>query len=335
MRAWPILLVAAALAAMPAPAHEVRPAYLEIREAGADRVDVLWKVPARGDYSLAIDVRLPPQCETTASRAVLTGATRVERRQALCPGGIVGGQVAIAGLAGTRTDVLARYLRADGSVQVARLTPTEPAFTLAGAPRTGEVARAYSWLGFEHILRGADHLLFVLALLLLVSGWRRVIGTVTAFTVAHSLTLEAASLGVLHVPAAPVEAVIALSVMFVAAEVVAVTRGRPGLIARAPWAAAFAFGLLHGLGFAGALTTIGLPAGDVPVALLFFNVGVELGQLLFIAVAVGLARLAAGVARHAGVSPGLRADGARVLLGYGIGSVAAFWVIDRVAAFWA
>lgn len=335
MRAWPLLLVVAALTATPALAHEVRPAYLEIRDAGAGVVDILWKVPARGDYSLAIDVRLPPQCATTASRAVLTGATRVERRRAACTGGIVGGQVAIAGLAGTRTDVLARYLRANGSVQVARLTPTEPAFTLAGVPRAGEVARAYSWLGFEHILRGADHLLFVLALLLLVSGWRQVVGTVTAFTVAHSLTLAAASLGLLQVPAAPVEAVIALSVMFVAAEGVAVSRGRPGLTARAPWAVAFAFGLLHGFGFAGALTTIGLPAGDVPLALFFFNVGVELGQLVFIAAVVGLARLAAGVARHAGVTPGLRADGARVLLGYGIGSVAAFWVIDRVAAFWA
>jgi len=182
-------------------------------------------------------------------------------------------------------------------------------------------------MGVEHILAGIDHLLFVLALLLIVDGTRRLVMTITAFTVAHSITLVAATLGWLHVPGPPVEAIIALSIVFVASEVIQRLRGRDPLTARAPWIVAFSFGLLHGLGFAGALAEVGLPQVAIPVALLMFNVGVEVGQLLFVAAVVGLQAL---VARLVAV----RGDWVTAATAYGIGAVAAFWTIERVVGFW-
>ena len=181
-------------------------------------------------------------------------------------------------------------------------------------------------LGIEHIWGGVDHLLFVLALLLIVKGLRRVILTITAFTVAHSITLAAATLGYVHVPGAPVEAAIALSIVFVAAEIVHGLQGRPGLTARAPWIVAFTFGLLHGFGFAGALAEVGLPQHAIPVALLFFNVGVELGQLLFVG-AVALVVRALGEARMTWPR------WSEAVPAYAIGTVAMFWVIQRVLDF--
>jgi hypothetical protein len=184
----------------------------------------------------------------------------------------------------------------------------------------------------EHILLGADHLLFVLALLFLVASWPRLLGTVTAFTVAHSLTLAAATLGLVRVPQAPVEAAIALSIVFVAAELVHGAAGRPALAARRPWLVAFAFGLLHGLGFAGALREVGLPEDAIPAALAFFNVGVELGQLAFLAVVFALL----AVARRLGSAPDTWAVVARVArpAAYAVGIPAAFWLVERTAGFW-
>jgi hypothetical protein len=188
------------------------------------------------------------------------------------------------------------------------------------------VAWLYLKLGIEHILLGLDHLLFVLALLLITRGTWLLIKTVTAFTVAHSITLALATLGYVHVPSAPVEALIALSIVFVAVEIVRLWQGREGLTERAPWVVAFTFGLLHGLGFAGALSEVGLPAGHIPVALLFFNLGVEIGQLLFIAVILCLFTLI----RRVRISWPRWAD---LAVPYAIGSIAMFWVIERVAAF--
>jgi hydrogenase/urease accessory protein HupE len=204
-------------------------------------------------------------------------------------------------------------------------------------PSRIEVARTYLKLGIEHILGGIDHLLFVLALLLLVRGWRRVLATVTAFTVAHSLTLAAATLGFVQVPQKPVEAVIALSIVFVAAEILRL-RGRPdgaaSVSARWPWIVAFTFGLLHGFGFAGALGEVGLPPNAIPVALLFFNVGVEVGQLLFIGAVFAVVACARWIMRRLDVAfPPRPAELLRALPAYAIGSVAMFWVIQRIALF--
>lgn len=181
-------------------------------------------------------------------------------------------------------------------------------------------------LGVEHILSGIDHLLYILAMLFLVKGWKRVVATLSAFTATHSVTLTAAALGWVHVPQPPVEACIALSIVFVAREIVEARRGRPGLTTKWPWVVAFTFGLMHGFGFAGALAEVGLPARAIPVALLFFNVGVEIGQLLFVVAALGAMKFAA---RASSRWP----RWAEPIPSYAIGSVAMLWVIERVAAF--
>jgi len=318
----------AVLLAGPAAAHEVRPAYLALSETAPDRYDVLFKVPTRGDSVLRLTAVLPETCvpeqETRFER--VPGA-RVTRFAVRCEGGLEGRAVGVEGLSATLTDVLVRIERVDGSVQVGRLQPTSPPFVVKAAPGRLEVARTYTVLGVEHILLGIDHLLFVLALLLIVRGWGRLAATITAFTVAHSLTLAAATLGWVHVPGPPVEAFIALSIVFVAAEIVHGRRGRAGVTARAPWIVAFTFGLLHGLGFAGALAELGLPQNSIPLALLTFNVGVELGQLAFVAAVL----LVWGVVRGLGLrSPGWLAE----VPAYAIGGVATFWTLQRVAGFW-
>lgn len=318
-------------------AHEVRPGYLEIREVAADTYDVVWKVPAKGEFRLGLYARLPKACRGAPSSGSFVGSAFVERWRVTCPGGLVGQSVEIDGLAATRTDVLARLQRLDGTTQTERLSPERASFEVLAAPSRLQVAETYFVLGVEHILSGVDHLLFVLILLFLVGNWRLLIATVTAFTIAHSITLAAATLGYLRVAQAPVEAAIALSVMFVAGEVLQGARGRPGLAARAPWFVAFVFGLLHGLGFAGALREIGLPEGDIPLALLFFNVGVEGGQLLFIAAVVIALSLASRLLRKDGVAdrgPWHTEAMIRTPIAYVVGGVSAFWVVQRVVAFW-
>jgi hydrogenase/urease accessory protein HupE len=285
MRRTLLLILSLAVCAPDAFAHELRPAYLHLRQTGAGTYDALWKVPARGEeLRLGLYVELPAGCANlTAPRGVFAANIYTERWSVQCAGGLSGGIIHIAGLSVTLTDVLVRLERLDGTTQVTRLTPSAPSFSVATMPSKTQVARTYLHLGVEHILFGIDHLLFVLALLLLVKGWWRVVQTVTAFTVAHSLTLAAATLGFVHAPQQPVEAVIALSIVFVAAELVRARRGIEGITSQAPWIVAFTFGLLHGFGFAGALSEVGLPQGHIPMALLCFNGGVEAGQLLFVA----------------------------------------------------
>jgi hydrogenase/urease accessory protein HupE len=237
-----------------------------------------------------------------------------------------GQSVRIAGLEGTMTDVLVRMEFADGSSWSKRLTPAQPAAEIPAQQSGWSVADEYLKLGVDHILLGIDHLLFVLALLLITHGGWKLVKTVTAFTVAHSITLALAALGLVHVPQAPVEAVIALSIVFVATEILRAREGYQGIAARAPWVVAFIFGLLHGFGFAGALAEVGLPEGHIPQALLFFNVGVELGQLLFIAAVLSFTALIRRVRFRFPHWTGLVPP-------YAIGSVAMFWVIQRVAAF--
>jgi hypothetical protein len=249
----------------------------------------------------------------------------------------VGKTVRIDGLSATRTDVIARIERLDGTTQSTRLTPDNPAFVVTSAPSRLDVVTTYLVLGIEHILGGIDHLLFVLGLLFLVGSWRKLVVTVTAFTVAHSITLAAATLGWVHVAQAPVEATIALSVMFVAAEILRSAQGQAGLASRAPWVVAFVFGLLHGFGFAGALREVGLPEKDIPLALLFFNVGVEVGQLLFIAAVVAVLSAVTRLVRRsadAAHGPWHAETLIRSPVAYLIGTAAAFWVVERVIAFW-
>jgi len=309
-------------------AHEVRPGYLALNQTGPESYDVLWKVPAKGDLRLGLHAQLPETCRSLVPPSThLAGGAFSDRWSVSCPGGLTGKTIAIDGLTGTMTDVLVRIERTDGTTLVTRLTPAEPFFVVEASPSVLQVAGTYLGLGVKHILLGIDHLLFVLALLILVAGRRRLVGTITAFTLAHSLTLAAATLGLVNVPQTPVEAIIALSIVFVASEIVHAKQGRPGLTQRAPWIVAFIFGLLHGFGFAGALTEIGLPAQAIPLALLFFNVGVEAGQLLFIAAVAAVVL----VARRASLP---QPAWAWRVPAYGIGAVAAFWTIERIVNFW-
>ena len=318
-------------------AHEVRPAYLEIRQTGPESYDVLWKVPALGeDARLAIYIELPEGTrDATEPRSTFNGGAFFEHRSVRRDGGLNGRSIAIVGLSATATDVLVRIENLDGATQTERLSPTKTSFVVQAAPSRSEVAATYMRLGIEHILLGYDHLLFVLALLILVRTWRRVALTVTAFTVAHSITLAAATLGFVEVPGPPVEAAIALSIVLVAVEIINARRGIPSLTARWPWLVAFCFGLLHGFGFAGALAEVGLPHHAIPVALLFFNLGVEIGQLCFVA-----AVLTSAWMLKAAVSLRFKPDIVQrsisrfdVTAAYAIGTVATYWLIGRAAGY--
>jgi hydrogenase/urease accessory protein HupE len=316
------------LLAASASAHEVRPGYLELKETTPEQFDVLWKVPASGDMRLGIYALLPDNCEAV-SRVVTrsVGGSYTDLWSASCPGGLEGGTIYIDGLAATLTDVLVQITLLDGSSRVSRLTSASPSFVVPATPTWTQTAVTYLGLGVEHILLGIDHLLFVLALLLLVRGWRQVIVTITSFTLAHSITLAAATLGLVYVPQRPVEAVIALSIVLVAVELVHRERGRGSFAQQWPWAIAFSFGLLHGFGFAGALNDIGLPQQAIPLSLLFFNIGVEIGQILFIVAVYAVWAL----------SKRLLSRLPEPITSYGpayvIGTLAAFWTIERIAGF--
>jgi hydrogenase/urease accessory protein HupE len=314
--------------AAPTVAHESRPGYLELRELTAGRYEVLWKRPARGDLVLGLSVRWPLSCEASAPGAAhaVPGAL-IERGLLDCgERGLEGQRVFIDGLESTLTDVLVRITFQDGTVQTNLTKPADPWIDIVGPRPTLDVAIDFFGLGVEHILLGIDHLLFVLCLTLIVHGWVLLVKTITAFTVAHSITLAAATFGWVNAPQAPVEAVIALSILFLASELTRQSRGNRGMTSRAPWVVAFAFGLLHGFGFAGALSEIGLPSSDIPMALLAFNLGVEAGQLLFVAQVLVLTWLARTVI----LAP---PRWLREMPAYAVGSLAAFWLLERVASF--
>jgi hydrogenase/urease accessory protein HupE len=309
-------------------AHEMRPAYLQVRQTGDNTYDVFWKVPAIGDgMRLSLYVQLPETCSnfTQPSGLFSTGAY-TEQWSIVCEGGLSGSTIRITGLTATLTDVLVRIERLDGSSQITRLTSSSPWFVVEATPRRFEVTRTYLLLGIEHILTGIDHLLFVSGLLLLVTGVRRLLFTVSAFTLSHTVTLTLATLGFVHVPPAPVEAVIALSILFVAYEVLRKADNPNGLAQRKPWLVAFSFGLLHGLGFAGGLSAAGLPTAHIPLALGFFSAGVEVGHFSFVAVALTLITVAR---RWTMKLP----TWSWKLPPYAIGSMAAYWLIARLAAF--
>ena len=323
-----VVVLMSLCSALPASADEIRPALLDIKEQNTGLFAVTWKVPTRGDRVLAITPQLPDSLELVGSTSVqnIPGA-RIEYSTFKSNGSPLSGQtIIIDGLSALQTDVLLLIQLQDGTQHSAILRPGSPEFTIPLEASKLEVAGDYWRMGTIHILEGVDHLLFVLALLLVVTGFGQLLKAVTAFTVAHSITLALATLGFIHVPPAPTEAIIALSILFLATEIIHKHNGQISLTERYPWVIAFVFGLFHGLGFAGALSEIGVPQNEVPLALFMFNVGVETGQLLFIAVVVSLM---AGL-RHLPIrSP----QGTWRVLPYAIGSVAAFWTIERVMSF--
>ena len=320
------VVIVVACAARAAAAHEFSPGYLGLTETAPGAFTVQWKVSLTGGLADTLSPQIPDACTFVGElRGYVMGDARVQERDMTCAGGLAGNEIAITGLPVTMTDVLLRVDYLDGQSFTELLTPAEPATIVAARQTAAAVIGTYLVLGTEHILLGVDHLLFVLALLMLVGNLRRLIVTVTAFTVAHSITLGAATLGLVHVPQAPVEAVIALSILFLAAELghQALGRGAQHDIALDfPWVVAFVFGLLHGFGFAGALAEVGLPEQALPLALLFFNVGVEIGQLLFVFAVFGLVWAWRRIRLP---TPAIW----RAAAAYGLGSIAAFWVIER------
>ena len=329
MRRFILFLVFLCLPAGVLNADEIRPGYLELNSTDGLNYSVKWKVPMKGDMVLSLAPVLPDICsERTPPSRMQSAGAMITRWSLTCPGGIFGKTIRIEGLENTMTDVLVRLVHQDGFTQMVRLTSGETGFEIAAEPSSLDIIKVYTSLGIEHILICVDHLLFVFALLLIVNGFRRLVGTITAFTLAHSITLAAATLGCVHVPQAPVEAVIALSILFLATEIIHNMQGRPGLAKQYPWLVAFIFGLLHGFGFAGALAEIGLPEQSIPLALLFFNVGVELGQLLFVAAVVGVGWALRKLVWQRALK------GGELLAGYAIGGMAAFWVIERTYSFW-
>jgi hypothetical protein len=330
---FPIIVVALLLTAVaPARADEFKPAYLQLTQLDQETYDVLWKVPAIDE---ATTLKVKPQFpdgteELTKVRSTFSRGVTVQRWRIRVPHGLDGQAVVFSQLSQTRIDVLARLVRLGGSVQLERILPVSPQFVAKPSPGSLEVVRTYTVLGIEHILTGFDHLLYVLGMLILVGGWRRIVITMSAFTATHSLTLTAAALGWVHVPQPPVEACIALSILFVAREIVQMHRGRAGITARWPWIVSFTFGLVHGFGFAGALAEVGLPPTSIPIALLFFNVGVEIGQLMFIGAVLTVVAVGWRTAQRLRVS---QPDWLWRIAPYAIGSLASFWLVERVTAF--
>jgi hydrogenase/urease accessory protein HupE len=321
-----VLLLAAALAPAPLAAHQFAPALFELKEVEPGRAAVRWKQPAVRLQGSRLRPVLPGSCQGIGAPEVeREGTGMLARWEITCPGGLVGTTVGVEGIPTSRADVLLRVALRDGRSFRRVLTADQPTFVVPEVERKLDVVRGYTLLGIEHILTGWDHLLFVLGLILLVGKGRRLLWTITAFTAGHSVTLALATLGLVNVPQGPIEAAIALSIYVLGVEVIRRRAGRAGVMARAPWLLAGGFGLLHGLGFAGALTRVGLPSTEIPLALFAFNAGIELGQLAFVAIV-----LAAAAGLGAIRAPWPAWSGS--LLPYAIGSLAMYWFLERVVA---
>ncbi|WP_282150880.1 HupE/UreJ family protein [Ruegeria atlantica] len=312
-------------------AHALDPGYLDLRQLASNTWQVLWRKPDVNGRPMDIDAVLPAQCaQRRGVEPQSDGTAWIATWVVECEDDIAGHTITIEGLEQQRNDVLLRIQPISSEPSTLRFTPETPALIIPEQPTTWSVLSSYFRLGFEHILEGWDHLLFVFALFVLVRDPWRLVGAVTAFTVAHSITLALATLGVLNVPGPPVEAVIALSIVFLALEILNRKDGELRLSEQYPWIVCFCFGLLHGLGFAGALADIGVPTEDIFAALLAFNIGVEAGQLLFIAVLSALIlvwRLTLpAISQRAGVV-------AVPVTGYAIGCVSMYWLVERVSGF--
>jgi hydrogenase/urease accessory protein HupE len=311
-------------------AHEIRPAYLQIDATSPGSYDVLWKVPSRGGTVLNIQPQFDPAFTLTETgEAIDLEGFVVYRYRLTGEKELPGTELAIVNLPQTTVDVLANVNLRNGAKHSFLMHPKTNIAVIPRAASKWNVVTTYARLGVEHILLGFDHLLFVLALIILSGGFGRIVKTVTAFTVAHSITLSLAVLGYVHVPGTPVEATIALSIVFLAMEILRAIDGKETLTGRRPWLVAFAFGLLHGLGFAGALSRIGLPQMEIPLALASFNIGVELGQIAFVAVVflgITILKRILDVQRDWPIA-------ARKIPAYAIGAVSAFWLIDRLWGF--
>lgn len=321
---WSILLaLCLSIVTLPAQADELRPGYLEFTQLNQTEWKLVWKAPVIGGLATRSRPAFPPFCTQSAPQARVEGLVLIAESRLSCSRELAGSQVGLSGMDATFTDALLRVAPLSRPVQAARLTQNQAMVEVATVPDSWEVARSYFVLGVIHILEGYDHLLFVIALVLLIRQPMMVVKAATAFTLAHSITLVGSTLGLVGLAQAPVEALIALSIVFLAVEIVKRDPDYPNLAERAPWIVAFLFGLIHGFGFAGALREIGLPESDVPTALLTFNLGVEAGQLVIIAAVLAALELLRRFAPKA-------LDPATLTATYAIGITSSFWFIERL-----
>jgi len=317
-----------------AQADEYRPAYLELRQTGDEIFDLLWKVPARGsDMRLGLYIDFPDDVKTIGSiRSSFVGNAFIERSTISRRGGLSGVEIRIEGLTRMTTDVLVRIERLDGTTEVARLTASTPSFVVTAAAQTWDVATTYLVFGILHIWQGTDHLLFVACLILIAGSWKRILLTITGFTIAHSVTLTLAALELVRLAVPPIEAMIALSIVFLAREI-ALDR-RDTLTWRYPIVVSATFGLLHGFGFASALAEIGLPQTEIPAALLAFNLGVEIGQVVFVSAIIAAAWVVKYGLQRFTPNPVKWLSLIEKPVAYSIGGITMFWTLTRVSTFW-
>ncbi len=312
------------LFATSAQADQLRPAYLDFTQVTKSDWRLVWKAPFQGGITPASQPILPSGCTAIgAPQRELTAIALITTTQVHCTGPISNARIGVTNIETAQTDILVRVAPHGLPVQALRLTAKTPVATIASEPDRWQIARTYFGIGIEHIAFGYDHLLFVIALVLLLGNWRPLFVAVTAFTIAHSITLIGTTLGFFGLPSRPVEALIALSIVFLAVEIVKAVPGHQRLSERIPWAVAFGFGLLHGFGFAGALAEIGLPQTEMPTALLSFNLGVEAGQ---IAIVIATMAVAAAIRRFASTRLPMTIRTAT----YAIGITASFWLIERI-----
>lgn len=305
-------------------ADEIRPAFLSLVEQANHHYQVTFKVPLHSGTRLSLQAQFPPQCHQIAPIAMVQNELISNQQWEIqCPASLAGESIQIQGLANTRTDVLLRIEFEDGSLSMQRFTPAQTALTIDAPDDRTSIAANYTIMGIEHILIGWDHLLFVLCLVFIAGTPKRILVTITGFTLAHSLTLLATSLNWLQVPVAPVEAVIALSILFLAAELL--KPHKTSLTWRYPALVSSTFGLIHGFGFAAVLTEIGLPQNGFVIALLFFNVGVELGQVIFISGLLIAAWLISQFWR-------VKQQDLLQVTAYTVGTVSAFWLVERTVS---
>lgn len=315
-------------------ADEYRPAYLEFEQISDNAFKMLWKVPAKGkNQRLSLYVHLPNDVvQSSDPISTFVGSAYIERSTISRQGGLAGVKVSVYGLQQLATDVLVRIQRLDGSSETARLNASATSFVVKGAAQFWDVVHTYFVFGVEHILGGFDHLLFVACLIFIAGTWQRILVTITGFTVAHSITLVLAAIDLVHLPAAPIEAAIALSIVFLAREIV--LDRRDTLTWRYPVAVAASFGLLHGFGFASALSEIGLPQAEIPAALLMFNIGVELGQIAFVAGMIFVFWLITQCLKIIKKGSLYWLSSVEKSLAYCVGTITMFWTIERIAGFW-
>jgi len=309
-----------------ASADELRPAYIELTEIQSGEWSVIWKASARAKLGQTGQLVLPNNCTQNAELTSRKEGDNLKHSTTIkCSGAIENRKIGLSGLENTNTDALVRIMALDQDTQVIRLTPKNNIVSIPVVQQNAinNVGLTYTWIGVEHIVFGYDHLFFVLLLVFLLTGWKRIAWTITAFTVAHSITLIGTTLNLFALPSKPVEAIIALSIVFLAIEVIRSKPDHLRLSERYPWLVAFIFGLLHGFGFAGALAEIGLPEQDIALALLSFNLGVEVGQLAIVFTALLLLFL---IRKRFPSQVRLSI----LLPTYLIGSISMFWLFNRL-----